>query len=651
MISRLSLQYDRPAYLRSLAKRSIDRLIHPTRHRSDASRLKNIEAMESGLRAASDDQLRAFVADWRRQLRDRNSSLRLDEVIEPGFALVREASRRTLGLFHYPEQLLAGLILARGGISEMATGEGKTLAVSLPAFLFSLTGRGVHVVTVNSYLAERDFEFSRPLFEFLEISIGHLEEKGEREDKVQVYSSDIVYGVGSEFGFDYLRDQLALTGQHRGTRGERLRGALLDTAERGNGPVQRRLAFAIIDEVDSVLIDEAGSPLLISGPAIASADAKKLFAAARRVAEEMVEDVDFLLEEQDRRIDLTEAGIETAYRGLPVELRCGLRRPWTSYVQNALKARHLFERDIHYVVEDDKVKIVDEFTGRKFEERSWKDGQHQAVQSRESVAITQENEPAASITRQRFFRLYDFSCGLTGTAMESAGELWKFYQRPVETVPLHRPCQRKIFAERVFHIREEMFVAVVLDIEHRCGRLQPILIGTRTIESSEILAARLDQCGIEYSLLTAKQDGEEEQIVSEAGVPGRVTIATNMAGRGTHIDVGEAACQAGGLHVIAVERNESLRIDRQLFGRSARQGQPGSVQQFSSCEDFVLRKYGQEFLPMLNDLPKSPEGELPNSSSRCFDKAQRRAEAERYGGRIEMAKYDEWLDDTRQLLG
>jgi preprotein translocase subunit SecA len=522
-IPSLSGQYDASAFLQSRIHLAFSSLLGRREAVPDALRLSRIEARGVELRQRSDEELRGVGAELRSRVRSGRESIL--EVIEEGFALLREVSRRTTGLFHYPEQILGGLALVRGGIAEMATGEGKTLAVSLPAYLFSLEGKGVHVVTVNDYLAKRDYEFSKPIFDFLGVTIGLLPEgrSATFEGKREAYACEITYGVGYEFGFDYMRDQLVRMRHPGGEPGEDLRYAILGRERPRPAVCQRGLAFAIIDEVDSVLIDEAGSPLLIS-EASAEVSSQVPFDHARELADTLIEGEHFTLDRYRRRIELTLEGRKEIFRedsAIPWEL---LRRPWEVYVNNALKAHYLFHRDEHYVVDDDKVIIVDEFTGRRFEDRTWREGQHQAVEAKEGTAIRPEADSAASITRQRFFALYDKICGLTGTARESSGEFWRFFRMQVVHVPLHRPCRREVLPERIFIDHDSMDRAIAAEIADRHRRGQPILVGTRTIRDSERLSARLVEEEIPHRMLTAKQDAEEDEIVAGAGECGSAIV-------------------------------------------------------------------------------------------------------------------------------
>lgn len=646
----LSNQYDRPAFIKSLLHSRWESLTHRVEVKPDLDRLAAINAAGGTMARLSDEELQAIAMELRSAVETGGKSTA--EVIEGGFALLREASRRATGLFHYDEQILAGLALVRGGVAEMATGEGKTLAVSLPAFIFSLAGKGVHVVTVNSYLAGRDYEFTKPIFDLLGVSIGLVPEGADAkpEDKSKAYACDITYGVGYEYGFDYMRDQL-LRMRHPVTGpGEELRYAILGKERPEPDVCQRGLDYAIIDEVDSVLIDEAGSPLLISEAASQDQSASKPFSAALASAAKLVEGEHFTLDRNRRRIDLTSDGRREIFEhdeDIPWE---SLRRPWEVYIVNALKAEFLFHRDEQYVVEEDKVVIVDEFTGRRFEDRTWREGQHQAVEMKENVEIRPEADSAASITRQRFYAIYGTICGLTGTAAESAGEFWRFFRMPVVEIPLHKPSCRTIFPERVFIDHDSMDRAIVEDVRQRSQTGQPILVGTRTIRDSERISALLEAQQIQHRVLTAKQDAEEDEIISTAGREGSVLIATNMAGRGTHIDLSDVSEEAGGLHVIAVERNESARIDRQLIGRGARQGQPGSAQSFVSAEDYLLEIYAPEVKDQLMSGQADEKGELPGVLTRLFDRVQAEVERVRYQMRLRMAERDEWLEETKESL-
>ncbi len=588
-----------------------------------------------------------------RHLRDRALAGReLSELIAPAFALVREASRRTLGLYHYDVQILAGLAMCRGAIAEMATGEGKTLVQSLVAYAWALFGRGVHVATANPYLAERDHAFSRELFQGLGMTSALLPERAPAGVKRTAYAADVTFGTGTEFGFDYLRDQLEHFKAPKPALGERFARSVLDLPPpEGTGLSQRDLAFAIIDEVDSILIDEATTPLVISSRQDGPHPRPEPFLVALEVAAALKATDDYIAPPGGQAIRLTEAGrrrINSAEFPVPWKQ---LRRPWARYVENALRGRLRLERDVHYVVQDGKVVIIDEFTGRARPESSWKDGLHQAIEAKENLVINAESQSAAGISRQRFYRLYENVSGMTGTASVAAGEFWEVFRLPVVTIPRHRSPRAQVLPARVFTTEQAKLWAVVRAIGERRDTGQPVLVGARTIGNSEKLSALLEASGIPHRLLNARQDEEEAATVSEAGRRGAVTIATNMAGRGTHINLGERVEELGGLHVIALEIEESRRIDLQLTGRSARQGQPGSSQLFLSAGDFVLRHYAPADAERLAATPADENGEVPASGwLGRFLRAQARAEKSRYETRQGLLRHDDWLSDTKRRL-
>ncbi len=636
--------------MKASARQSWDQVFNREDAKPDKDRLKIINGMADEIRAMSDEEIVAEVDQLREELQSGQRTL--GSTVERGFALLREGTMRAIGMFHYDVQILAGLALVRGGISEMATGEGKTLAVSLPAFIFALDGKGVHVVTVNSYLAERDYEFSKPIFDFFGISIDYLPEGKDAtpEGKKAAYEAEITYGVGYEYGFDYMKDQLARMRHPDSGPGEELRFAILGKDRPEPDVNQRGLAYAIIDEVDSVLIDEAGSPLLISEAADSTEGFEQVFHAAKEFAGRMMEDEHFTIDSNTRAVELTEFGKRELFRDHGAVPWSKLRRPWETYVVNALKAKHIFKRDEQYIVVDNSVVIVDEFTGRPFPDRSWREGQHQAVEAEEDCEIRPESDSAASMTRQRFYAMYERICGLTGTGMESGGEFWRFFEMPVMPIPLHQPSQRVVHPERVFVDVESRDQAIVNDIASRYKDGQPILVGTRTIVDSERIAGLLEEAGVTHQVLTAKHDEAENEILATAGESGSVLIATNMAGRGTHIGLSDEAKEAGGLHVIQVERNESVRIDRQLVGRGARQGQPGSAQAFVSAEDYIIDSYSPEAGKQLRRARADENGELSGSHSKIFDRVQAEVERARYEMRLNMAERDKWLDETKESL-
>ena len=548
----------------------------------------------------------------------------------------------------YDCQFMAGLALADGMLAEMATGEGKTLVALLPTFVFALRGTGAHVATVNPYLAERDCEFARPAFERLGLSIALLKERVPLPEKRAAYRADVTYGVGTEFGFDYLRDQLAIQSAGGG-KPALFHELLLGTAKAGAEIVQRGHAFAVVDEADSILIDEARSPLIISLGAPRRCEAPAPYRIAERLARELKDGVHFTAKTPGARLTLTDEGRTAASAALTDEALASLRRLWPQYVEHALHARWRLRRDVHYIVVDGKVVIVDEFTGRPCPERTWRDGLHQAVETVAGVEIQEENGSEATITRPTYFRLYGKVCSMTGTAAEAAGELRSSYGLDVRVIPLNKPSRRALLPDRVFINREAKLGAVVEDIATRHARGQPVLVGTRTVANSEELAELLSALRFPFRLLNAKQDADEAEIVHQAGEPGVVTIATNMAGRGAHIPLAAESEKAGGLHVIGLERHESARIDRQLIGRSARQGQPGSAQFFLSLEDDLLCRFGGGIIAKLAALPNR-DGELPSSAAAHFLRAQRIHEAADREARRSLAEYDKWLDELKHAL-
>ena len=582
------------------------------------------------------------VSDAR--LRELTDALRAQPSNIEAIALIAESVRRTHHIAPYDVQLHAGHVLAAGHLGEMATGEGKTLVALLPAFCFALEGRGAHVATVNSYLAERDCEFARPAFERLGMSVGLLVEKAPRADKHESYASDVTYGVGTEFGFDYLRDQLAIgaLGDVRPHFHEILSGRAQPKAD----VVQRGHAFAVIDEADSVLIDEARSPLIVATGARQPHRTPQVFHLADRIAAGLRADHDFTRDPHSHRLTLTREGTRRALDQLTDNVLQHLLRLWQGYIERALHARLQLRRDVHYVVSDGKVVIVDEFTGRPCPDRTWSDGMHQAVEASAGVTITEENASEATITRPAYFRLYEKVCGMTGTAREAAAELRECYRLPSTVIPLHRPSRRQLLPDRVFVTRMAKLEAVAREIAARRAAGQPVLIGTRTIENSESLAEKLTSHGLPFRLLNAKQNAEEAAIIERAAEPGAITIATNMAGRGAHIPVPGESLRAGGLHVIGLERHESARIDRQLIGRCARQGQPGSAQFFLSLEDDLLTRHA----PGLSAPQANADGELPPDFARHFSRVQRKVEAEDREQRRQLAHYDKWLDELKQAL-
>lgn len=586
------------------------------------------------------------------RLRDRVQRGELPEspsILRLAFALTDEALRRTLGYSLYDVQLLAGLALARRSIAEMQTGEGKTLVAALPAVVHALAGRGVHVLTVNGYLAQRDYEKLLPPYELLGLSAGLLRPNDSHEKKAAAYACDITYGPGYEFGFDYLRDQAAQKGAGRPGLGESLRRTFAGAQSAGARRVQRELAFAVIDEIDSVLLDEANSPLLLSDGRPSPARNAQVFLIAKALAEGLEAERDYRLESSENRVSLTYAGIEKATAAAERAAAYGLERPWPCYVEQALRARWLYQRDVDYIVSDDRVDIVDQNTGRIFADRSWRDGLHQAVQAKEGAPILAEQKPLVRISRQLFFRLYDGLCGMTGTATGSEAEFRAVYRLPVTAIPLRKPSLRKHHSTRWFADETSKIRAVADEVSNIHATGQPVLVGARTISSTELLAKRLLSLGVPHLLLNGKQDADEAAVIGRAGEVGAVTLATNMAGRGTDIRLGAGTGALGGLHVLGVECHQSQRVDRQLTGRAARQGDPGACRFFVSAEDQLLVRNAPTLARRLKQQA-GPSGEIKGDFTAQVAKAQQRAERDGAALRRQLLANDAWLEDVLATL-
>jgi len=622
----------------------------------------DINALEAEIESLNDDALRART-DWLRE-RVANGE-KLDDVLVDAFATVREAAKRTLGQRHYDVQLLGGIVLHRGQIAEMATGEGKTLVATLAAYLNALDGKGVHVVTVNDYLAKRDSEWMGKVYNFLGMTTSCiLNEMGDKE-RQDAYACDITYATNNELGFDYLRDNMKFT---------------LETM------VQRPFNFAIVDEVDSILIDEARTPLIISGP---SDDSSDLYGAVDAIIPNLQED-DYEKDEKVKSISLSEKGVETAEELLRQAglLEAGGLYDLTNvsllhHVNSALRAHHIFQNGVDYLVKDGKVMIVDEFTGRAMEGRRYSDGLHQALEAKENVTVQQENQTLASVTFQNYFRLYPKLAGMTGTAMTEAGEFAEIYKLEVVDMPTNRVISRKDYDDEVYRTRGEKINAIIEQIVECVERKQPILVGTVSIEQSEELAAALKKRKIKHEVLNAKQHEREAYIVAQAGVPGAVTIATNMAGRGTDIQLGgnldmrvqtelsdnpsdaeierlkseiaeakQVALDAGGLFVLGTERHESRRIDNQLRGRSGRQGDVGASKFFLSLEDDLMRIFGSERMDgMLRKLGlEDGEAIVHPWINKALEKAQQKVEARNFDMRKQLLKFDDVMNDQRKVI-
>ncbi|MCF6313110.1 MAG: hypothetical protein L3J39_11720 [Verrucomicrobiales bacterium] len=617
----------------------------------DTEMLRAINRLAPVLAKSSADELRSLSQRLIADVRERQPPM-ADYLVE-SFALVREVARREVGMFPYDVQILGGLAMCRGTVAEMATGEGKTLVQSLPAYCFALAGKGVHVVTSNGYLAERDQEFSQGIFDFLGISSASLPERVPPLQKQKAYAADVTFGTGTEFGFDYLRDQLLLFSQPATRLGENFARMVLQEPALNLPLAQRGLVCAIIDEADSILIDEAMTPLVIGGKGSDEEGVDEVYVAAQKVADKLQEDVDYLVDGAFKTVRLTEDGVEhLRSRSAEVDVPwAALRRPWERYIENALRSDIFMKKDVHYIVSDEKIVIVDQFTGRTRPDSSWREGLHQAMEVKEGVEVNAENQTLATVSRQSFFLRYDKLCGMTGTGMESAHEFSAVYELPVQVIERNRSLKRVDLEARVFIDAPSRMRAICAEIvsRHRSG--QPILIGSGTIGNSEALAELLDEAGIEYALLNAKQDAEEAAIVASAGKKNAVTIATNMAGRGTDIPIGKGVKELGGLHVIGLELEESQRIDRQLSGRAGRQGQPGSSQWFLSAGDQVIRVYSPTAAQRLAASEADERGEVKAGAwPAIFRTAQQRAERQHLEGRKSVMQRDKWLSETKMRL-
>ncbi len=631
--------------------------------------VKKINALASEYEKLSDEALKAKTQEFRDRL---TQGEKLDNLIPEAFAAVREASSRVFGMRHFDVQLIGGMILHDGKIAEMKTGEGKTLMATLAAYLNALPGNGVHVVTVNDYLAKRDSEWMGRLYAFLGMSTGVIISQMEHAPRREAYAADITYGTNNEFGFDYLRDNMAFSLEQK---------------------VQRDLSFAIVDEVDSILIDEARTPLIISGP---TEESTEIYIKANEIIpflarqENEEQPGDYTVDEKIRQVYLTEAGHERIER---LMLEHGLMAEGTSlydaanirlmhYLNASLRGHVLFKKDVDYIVANNEVVIVDEFTGRIMPGRRWSEGLHQAIEAKEHVTINSENQTLASITFQNYFRLYDKLSGMTGTADTEAFELNKIYGLEVVVIPTHRPMIRRDLGDVVYLTTDEKYIAVANDIKDCVSRGQPVLVGTTSIENSERLSALLKKQGIQHEVLNAKQHEREAHIIEQAGMPGAVTIATNMAGRGTDIvlggnldaelralgeDAGSAEKEQvrgawldrhnqvltnGGLHVIGSERHESRRIDNQLRGRSGRQGDPGSTRFYLSLQDDLMRIFASERVAGLMKKLGMGDGEAIEHPwvTRSIENAQRKVEGRNFDIRKEILAYDDVANDQRKVV-
>ncbi|SCC01011.1 preprotein translocase subunit SecA [Gilliamella intestini] len=636
-------------------------------------RVERINALEPAMEALSDAELKAKTIEFKEKLA---TGTQLDDLLEEAFAVVREASKRVFGMRHFDVQLIGGMVLNERCIAEMRTGEGKTLTATLPAYLNALTGKGVHVITVNDYLAQRDAENNRPLFEFLGLTVGINLPNMPPHEKRDAYNADITYGTNNEYGFDYLRDNMVFNKESR---------------------VQRPLHYALVDEVDSILIDEARTPLIISGQAEDSSDKyisvdkiiPHLVRQEKEDSEQFQGDGDFSIDEKSRQVNLTERGLIKVEELL---IKQGIMKGEESlyapsnivlmhHVNAALRAHHLFHRDVDYIVKDNEIIIVDEHTGRTMDGRRWSDGLHQAVEAKEHVKIQNENQTLASITFQNYFRLYEKLAGMTGTADTEAFEFNQIYGLDTIVIPTNRPMQRKDQSDLVYMTEKEKINAIVADVQECVKRGQPVLVGTASIEKSELVSQAFKKAGIKHNVLNAKFHAQEAEIIANAGSKGAVTIATNMAGRGTDIMLGgnwqseiakienptpediELAKQAwqakheevialGGLYILGTERHESRRIDNQLRGRAGRQGDPGASRFYLSLEDPLMRIFASDRIGGMMRKLGMKEGEAIEHPwvTKAIANAQKKVESRNFDIRKQLLEYDDVANDQRKVI-
>jgi len=589
-------------------------------------RVRDINALEPDFEALSDDELTAKTVEFRQRFDEAES---LDELLPEAFAAVREAAKRHVGMRHFDVQLIGGMVLHEGKIAEMKTGEGKTLVATLPLYLNALAGVNVHLVTVNDYLARRDAAWMGPIYQALGITVGVIQSMMPDDERRAAYAADVTYGTNSEFGFDYLRDNMA--------------PAIEYTVQRGHW-------YAIVDEVDSILIDEARTPLIISGEPEQAAETYYAFARAVR---DLEPEVDYEVDEKFHTASPTESGVDKVERAIGVEnLYAPENGQLVNHLIQAIKAKELYKRDDEYVVMDGEVKIVDEFTGRIMEGRRWSEGLHQAIEAKEGVQIQAENVTVATVTIQNYFRMYEKLAGMTGTAATEASEFHEIYSLEVVPIPTNQAVARTDRDDLIFKTKEEKFAAVADDIAERNSVGQPVLVGTVSVEVSEHLSKLLERRGIPHEVLNAKQHEREAHIIEKAGEPGAVTIATNMAGRGVDIKLGEGVADLGGLYVLGTERHESRRIDNQLRGRSGRQGDPGETRFYLSAQDEVIRLFaGDRIFTILDKLgPGDGEPIEHGMLTKRIEGAQKKVEEFHFVNRKNVVKYDDVLNEQRKQV-
>ena len=633
--------------------------IYGTKSERDLKKLQptvdKINSLEDEISKLTDEQLKNKTIEFRERLKKDET---LDDILPEAFACVREASVRTLKMRHYDVQMLGGIILHSGKISEMKTGEGKTLVATLAAYLNAIEGKGVHIVTVNDYLAKRDMAWMGPVFEFMGFTVGNVGHDMPNEERKEMYGRDITYVTNNEIGFDYLRDNMAMDKNDR---------------------VMRFRNYAIVDEVDSILIDEARTPLIISGPAEESTDkyysvnkvipllnvrfiTDKEELDAKKTGEDLGKGYDAIIDEKSHTATLTEEGIDKAEKILNVSnMYDDVGSEWAHHLTQGLRAYHLFKKDDEYLVKDGEIVIIDEFTGRLMPGRRWSDGLHQAIEAKENLKIKEENQTLATVTFQNYFKIYSKLCGMTGTAMTEVKEFEEIYGLDAVEIPPNKPCLREDSADRIYRTEREKYNALVEEIDARWRKGQPLLVGTRSVDKSEKIASMLRTKGIPHQVLNAKYHEMEAQIIEQAGKKGGVTIATNMAGRGTDIVLGgiplddegqKHVISAGGLQVIGTERHESRRIDNQLRGRCARQGDPGGSVFYVSLEDELMRLFGSDRISSVMQKLGMQEGEVIESVlvSKQIEGAQKRVESMNFDSRKQLLDYDNVMNKQRQAI-
>ncbi|OGS46064.1 MAG: preprotein translocase subunit SecA [Elusimicrobia bacterium RIFOXYD2_FULL_34_15] len=617
--------------------------------------VEQTNSFEDKIKILSDDALKLKTSEFKQRISEGET---LEQILPEAFAVVREASKRAIGLRHFDVQLLGGIILHQGKIAEMKTGEGKTLVATLAVYLNSLTGKGVHVITVNDYLAKRDRFWMGPVYEFLGLTVGYLQHDMSDEDRILMYKSDVTYVTNSEIGFDYLRDNMKRSKEER---------------------VLREVNYAIVDEVDSILIDEARTPLIISGPAEESTDkyyiinklmphlkgkfiteAEEIDAKYKGV--DLSVGFDYIVDEKNHSASLTAQGVSKCEKMLGIKnLYDDVQSEWIHHINQAIKAHNLFKRDVDYVVKDGEVMIVDEFTGRLMPGRRWSEGLHQAVEAKENLRIAEENQTLATITYQNFFKLYKKLAGMTGTAMTESGEFWHIYKLDVVEIPTNQPMLRNDYPDLIYRTEKEKYEAILNEIEelYKIGR--PVLVGTRSIEKNEKLSMLLKKRGVPHQILNAKFHEQEAQIIAQAGRKKGVTVATNMAGRGTDIILGgnppnleeqNEIKKLGGLHILGTERHEARRIDNQLRGRGGRQGDMGSSRFFLSLEDELMRLFGSDRIAPIMERLGMKEGEVIEHPlvSRAIENAQRKVEEMNFEIRKNLLEYDNVMNKQREVI-